>query len=51
MVFGELPFCIDDLYMRALGFLVELPNIEVRILDDRSKAPPLIMVGTGGLGG
>ncbi|KIG14966.1 DNA gyrase subunit B [Enhygromyxa salina] len=48
-IFGELRFCVDDLYMRGLGFLMELAQIELRILDERNNAPPLIMYGTGGL--
>jgi DNA gyrase/topoisomerase IV subunit B len=49
-IFGALSFSVDDLYMRGLGFLLELGQIELRILDERSNAPPLIMYGTGGLG-
>jgi hypothetical protein len=47
-IFGGLSFCIDDLYMRGLGFLMELAGIELRIEDERSKGGPLVMVGTGG---
>ncbi|PRP90450.1 DNA topoisomerase 4 subunit B [Enhygromyxa salina] len=46
-IFAELSFSIDDLYMRGLGFLMELSMIELRIHDERTKVPPLIMVGTG----
>ncbi|PRQ09875.1 hypothetical protein [Enhygromyxa salina] len=48
-IFGDLSFCVDDLYMRGLGFLMELAQIELQIFDERSNAPPLIMYGTGGL--
>jgi hypothetical protein len=46
-VFGTLGFSVDDLYMRGLGFSVELRGIELRIHDERTVAAPLIMVGMG----
>jgi hypothetical protein len=46
-VFGNLGFSVDDLYMRGLGFSVELRGIELRIHDERTVAPPLLMVGLG----
>jgi hypothetical protein len=46
-VFGPLGFSVDDLYMRGLGFSVELRGIELRIHDERTIASPLIMVGMG----
>lgn len=46
-MFGSLGFCVDDLYMRGLGFSVELEGIELRIHDERTVAAPLIMVGSG----
>lgn len=49
-IFESLDFCIDDLFMRGLGFSVELAQIELRIHDERTVAPPLVLVGTGTLG-
>jgi hypothetical protein len=46
-VFGTLGFSVDDLYMRGLGFSVELRGIELRIHDERTIAAPLVMVGMG----
>jgi DNA gyrase/topoisomerase IV subunit B len=46
-VFGDLGFSVDDLYMRGLGFSVELCGIELRIHDERTVAPALVMVGMG----
>ena len=46
-VFGSLGFSVDDLYMRGLGFSVELCGIELRIHDERTVATPLVMVGMG----
>ncbi len=46
-VFGDLGFSADDLYMRGLGFSVELRGIELRIHDERTVAPALVMVGMG----
>ena len=48
-VFGELSFDIDDLYMRGLGLLMELRELELHIHDERTKTPPLVMIGTGHL--
>lgn len=47
MIFDELEFSIDDLFMRTLGFSVELCGIELRIHDERTVAPPIVLVGTG----
>jgi DNA gyrase subunit B len=47
LLFGQLGFSVDDLYMRGLGFSVELQGIELRIHDERTVAAPLVMVGAG----
>lgn len=45
-VFGDPRFDIDDLYMRALGLMMELSGIELRIIDERYDVE-LVLVGTG----
>jgi DNA gyrase subunit B len=46
-VFGDAQFDVDDLYMRALGFMTELAGIELRIIDERYAIEPLVFMGTG----
>lgn len=46
-IFGALSFSIDDLYLRGLGLLLELPGVELSICDERTAVPPLVIVGTG----
>jgi len=48
-VFDSLSFSIDDLYMRGLGLLMELSDVELRIYDERTTVPPLVIIGTGHL--
>lgn len=47
LVFGERPFDIDDLYMRALGLSTELSGVELRIIDERHPSAPLLFIGIG----
>lgn len=47
-IFGERTFSIDDLYLRGLGLLLELPGVEMSIYDERTAVPPLVVMGTGG---
>ena len=47
-VFPDPHFDVDDLYMRALGLMLELSGIELRIIDERCRrVEPLIFTGTG----
>jgi hypothetical protein len=46
-IFADRGFDIDDLYMRTLGFLTELPMVEIRIRDQRGRGVSLTMLGTG----
>ena len=46
-LFHDLEFSIDDLYLRGLGLLLDLSGVELRIYDERSKVPPLVVFGTG----
>jgi DNA gyrase subunit B len=45
-VFGEASFDIDDLYMRGLGCLYELPALRLVLIDERSRAEPLVIDGS-----
>jgi DNA gyrase subunit B len=47
LVFPDPRFDIDDLYMRALGLMMELSGIELRIIDERYPNAPLVFTGTG----
>jgi DNA gyrase subunit B len=49
-LFGELEFDIDDLYMRGLGSLLDLPWVRLTLHDERGAAPPLVIEGAS-LGG
>ena len=46
-LFASLSFSIDDLYLRGLGLLLDLPGIELSIYDERTAVPPLVIMGTG----
>ncbi len=45
-VFGAARFDVDDLYMRALGLMMELCGVELRIVDERYDVE-LTLTGTG----
>lgn len=45
-VFAGMSFDVDDLYMRGLGSLLELPGIRLAIVDERSRAEPLVIDGS-----
>jgi DNA gyrase subunit B len=46
IVFAGMEFDVDDLYMRGLGSLLELPGVRLTIVDERSKAEPLVIDGS-----
>jgi DNA gyrase subunit B len=45
-VFAGMEFEIDDLYMRGLGSLLELPGIRLSIVDERSRSEALVIDGS-----
>lgn len=45
-VFAGMSFDVDDLYMRGLGSLLDLPGIRLAIVDERSQAEPLMIDGS-----
>lgn len=45
-VFGHASFDVDDLYMRGLGCLYELPTLRLVLIDERSRAEPLVIDGS-----
>jgi hypothetical protein len=47
LVFPDPCFDIDDLYMRALGLMLELSGVELRIVDERYRVEPLVFTGAG----
>lgn len=47
LIFADPRFDIDDLYMRALGLMLELSGVELRIFDERCRAEPLCFTGIG----
>jgi hypothetical protein len=47
LVFPDPRFDIDDLYMRALGLMMELSGVELRIVDERYPIAPLIFTDAG----
>lgn len=47
LVFGSASFDIDDLYMRALGLMMELSGVELRMIDERCTVPALVFTSTG----
>jgi len=44
-VFVGMSFELDDLYMRGLGSLLELPGVRLIIVDERSQSEPLVIDG------
>lgn len=45
-VFESTSFDVDDLYMRGLGCLYELPALRLVLIDERSRAEPLVIDGS-----
>ncbi len=44
-LFKELEFDTDDLYMRGLGAILDLPWVRLTLHDERSGSPPLVIEG------
>lgn len=46
VVFAGMEFDVDDLYMRGLGSLLELPGVRLVIVDERSRSEALVIDGS-----
>ena len=44
-IFSGLAFELDDLYMRGLGYMLDLPLADLHLSDERTRAPTLVITG------